>query len=962
MASNFDVLQLTEVNSANNPEVETSASLPPLPMLSISRVFKQTRVKDFHSQILDFNALEDAMDKHDMDLIKHQLLCNCPLQPENSMRYMRQGESNPLSDPEKSESTGKNLDLLCLASTYGRTDIVYILLNRLKQENIEPEELFDLTYSLHQACRLNNKDIVEKLLKEGATPWEKDEYGFSAMHYAAFSGSLEVLMILIENNGSIHARTDDERTPLHLAARKGYSTVVEFLLCNKASTHVKDVYQCTPLHYACASGVDNVVLLLLRNKCPVDQTNFEGETGLYIAATKGRASIIPILISFGASIDVRCRENLRTPLMVASEHGHVSTIMELVTSGASFHCTDSKRNSALEIALDNGRDSAAALLILRESPYMDYVHEYIRTQEYALCKVVKQKLLKSTAALLDRMVIPDDGSTSQFKVMLKYLDTDISNNLPGESGFLYSKPYFVKLIADNRLEDLAYHGTVRLYVKQQMNKFGRYFLFYKTVLFLLFLFSMFTSFVVVAGQENPNEYRLDAISVLRGLAEFYVVCFWFSNVITEITEIVEIMKRTSLYLKHKRELVARLSTKQQAEEKYASMFSSPHMMFKSSPEADDDPPPEDSQSKPDQSLYKMKDMTFREKLAHFLSNIFITRFLIDYFSDNFNWFDQGGLISLFITVILRGLSSPIQWIFMPVTFVLNCMRIFKLFNVYYSFGTYIRILASVTFFEIPPFLLFFWWTLFVFSGAYFVSLRLPVSWTCPNATDCRLDALNPSMYSEGYDDRVWYSALLGLRVLLEQSPVFADNYIVRLNWFSVFIFLVFVFITSVIYLNLLIAQLTDRYSKVKKVALKVVAWYRLNFIIQSQDTSLIARFYNFRHKQRTEYVSITTRKLKKYYGVDGIDEFVERGSLSSRDYLPEVDNEQLLQHQRYSSRIHELNENALMRDSTELRRQIAQNNEKLDNLATDMNTRYSSLNTKMDDITRLLTSLINKPQ
>lgn len=48
-------------------------------------------------------------------------------------------------------------------------------------------------------------------------------------------------------------------------------------------------------------------------------------------------------------------------------------------------------------------------------------------------------------------------------------------------------------------------------------------------------------------------------------------------------------------------------------------------------------------------------------------------------------------------------------------------------------------------------------------------------------------------------------------MLLEQGPVFADNYIVRLNWVSAIIFLVFLFITSVVYLNLLIAQLTDRF-------------------------------------------------------------------------------------------------------------------------------------------------------
>ena len=91
---------------------------------------------------------------------------------------------------ERLESN-RGVDLMCLAATYGRTDIVHVLLKRLNQDNIGPEELFDLNCSLHQACKLNNKVMVEMLLKAGATPWEKDDDGFSAMHHAAFNGSLQ---------------------------------------------------------------------------------------------------------------------------------------------------------------------------------------------------------------------------------------------------------------------------------------------------------------------------------------------------------------------------------------------------------------------------------------------------------------------------------------------------------------------------------------------------------------------------------------------------------------------------------------------------------------------------------------------------------------------------------------------------------------------------------------------------
>ena len=394
--------------------------------------------------------------------------------------------------------------------------------------------------------------------------------------------------------------------------------------------------------------------------------------------------------------------------------------------------------------------------------------------------------------------------------MLQYLDTDISNNLPSDSGFLYSKAYFIKLIADNRLEELAYHGTIRLYVKQQMNLFGTYFLVYKTVLFFLFLLSLFFDFVVVARIEEPNVYNWDFMTGLRVVAEVYILCFWFSNVITEVTEILEIMYRTRLYLLHKRSVREEERTRKEAEINYSYTNNTPNKSDNEIPSSteDDDEPPEETCKL---NSTEMRDVEWLIKARHLFANLFITRFLAEYFSDSFNWFDQGGLISLFITIILRGFSHPLQWLFMPITFLLNCMRMLKLFNVYYSFGTYIRILASVTFYELPPFLMFFTWTLFVFSGAFFVSLRLPTVWQCPNDTDCQLDMINNSTYSQGHDDTIWYTGLLGLRVLLEQGPVYDDNYIVRLPWLSAIIFLVFLFITSVVYLNLLIAQLTDRF-------------------------------------------------------------------------------------------------------------------------------------------------------
>ena len=212
MANAFsDILEMTQIGPSDDLLVDSPSTPQPLAMRSVSKLFKPSMNKELHVSQKNYNDLEEAMLHHDMDLIKHHLLCKCPLQ-RMWLSYIRDSQvmhtyisfvavyqsvgslksyarKSPI-DIDRLESI-RCVDLLCLTATYGRTDIVHILLKRLAQDDIEPEELFDLNSSLHQACKLNNKVMVEMLLKAGATPWEKDENGFSAMHHAAFSGSLE---------------------------------------------------------------------------------------------------------------------------------------------------------------------------------------------------------------------------------------------------------------------------------------------------------------------------------------------------------------------------------------------------------------------------------------------------------------------------------------------------------------------------------------------------------------------------------------------------------------------------------------------------------------------------------------------------------------------------------------------------------------------------------------------------
>ena len=79
MATKLDLIELTRAQVADKQMLDSNSTTQPSPLQSISRFFKKNRGKDYATDNKRFKLLQEAMQKHDMDLIKEQLLCNCPL-------------------------------------------------------------------------------------------------------------------------------------------------------------------------------------------------------------------------------------------------------------------------------------------------------------------------------------------------------------------------------------------------------------------------------------------------------------------------------------------------------------------------------------------------------------------------------------------------------------------------------------------------------------------------------------------------------------------------------------------------------------------------------------------------------------------------------------------------------------------------------------------------------------------
>jgi hypothetical protein len=128
-------------------------------------------------------------------------------------------------------------------------------------------------------------------------------FGRNPLHAAAFSGSPEVVQILIEYDPAyINARDVDGWTPLHWASTGHYfkgGSVVRLLLERGADINVQNQIGWTPLHLASINGALEVVRLLLEHGADVEAKRNDGETALQLVADRGLGEVEKLLREHG---------------------------------------------------------------------------------------------------------------------------------------------------------------------------------------------------------------------------------------------------------------------------------------------------------------------------------------------------------------------------------------------------------------------------------------------------------------------------------------------------------------------------------------------------------------------------------------------------------------------------------------------------------------------------------------
>ena len=154
-----------------------------------------------------------------------------------------------------------------------------------------------------EACGVGDAVEVARQLERDpklATAW--NEFGWSALHLAAFSGSTEIVKLLLDRGAAIEARarTKFKNVPLQTALLSGQLATAKLLLERGADPLIRQAKGFTPMHEAVLLGRRDLVELLLGAGAELDSRADDGRTPLSEAFRGKHAELAKFLQAKGA--------------------------------------------------------------------------------------------------------------------------------------------------------------------------------------------------------------------------------------------------------------------------------------------------------------------------------------------------------------------------------------------------------------------------------------------------------------------------------------------------------------------------------------------------------------------------------------------------------------------------------------------------------------------------------------
>jgi ankyrin repeat protein len=271
-----------------------------------------------------------------------------------------------------------------------------------------------------EAAKAGDFAVVRRLASEhpGAVNAKDEQFGASALHWAALRGHQAIVALLIAQGADVTVKNRDGEMPLHVAERAKREDVAKLLrAAAPAGSLPPDIFEAvkggdveatrklleqdpallnkpdaafgaTPLHWAALRGHEEIVRLLVASGADINARNRDGEAPRQVAERGKRAAVVALLRQSESAADsiveaVRAGDLTRlqlalaadpaalnrkdtrfgaTPLHWAALKGHAETVKFLLSRGADAEAKNAAGETPLQVARRAGKSEVARIL------------------------------------------------------------------------------------------------------------------------------------------------------------------------------------------------------------------------------------------------------------------------------------------------------------------------------------------------------------------------------------------------------------------------------------------------------------------------------------------------------------------------------------------------------------------------------------------------------------------------
>lgn len=337
-------------------------------------------------------------------------------------------ESILVQENSKEEDYAQDMMAILNAISSGNQPAFNDLINKLPLSQLQRMRKLMGQGLLHIAATDSDVFFLESLLKKGLSANCPDNKGYLPVHYAAMSGSLAKVQLLLNNYPQgIYATSTNGASPIIVAIQHGHKHILKELQCRSGDIKILLANGYTTLHCALHHGHIEVALEVLRDPY-FDLVNFQTKDGVSCLMLGCELDSMPLLYAMldkGADVQLKSQNGTtalgitvnrnsveackllllrkaqltRKAIETALEKGSLEMIQLLATQSDFIKYRSHGGDTALMVLMRNGNLPAVLHILTVSKPDYEFLNCENTSKETAVTLAMKGRMFELTRVL-----------------------------------------------------------------------------------------------------------------------------------------------------------------------------------------------------------------------------------------------------------------------------------------------------------------------------------------------------------------------------------------------------------------------------------------------------------------------------------------------------------------------------------------------------------------------------------